>query len=346
MRENKDYAITIPIGNAIKGIAVLMMVFHHCYGFPGWIDDVTRIPTCMNQLQGWALSAKFCVSIFAFLTGWTYFHHLDKSCAYSLKKIASCLVEYGVLVAAMVALASLFCGYEPSLSGCVKELFPLGGFHKLMMFAWYIRFYLIVLLLLPFLAILLDTQGKVYRLVVLVFGLFALYASLVISGHGDDAYWLPCVISGYACAQYKVIERCVGCMMLLKIGLVIGVVAVVASCYLYRYFGYVLLGRFNAGALYAPFFCCGWIILYPYVQKIKIAGFLQILGKHSLNIWLLHGIFFSIPTRASFQRFAYAVDSPFYVLPFVVGVCLIASMLIKFLQKVCRRIIVEKMAGF
>jgi fucose 4-O-acetylase-like acetyltransferase len=215
-----------------------------------------------------------------------------------------------------------------------------------MAFAWYIRFYLVVLLLLPFLAVLMDTQGKASRLVVLIFCLLALYVSLVISGHENDAYWLPCVISGYACAQYKVIERCVGCMILLKIGLVIGVVAVVASCYLYRYFGYVLKGAFNAGALYAPFFCCGWIILYPYVQKIKIAGFLQILGKHSLNIWLLHGIFFSIPTRASFQRFAYAVDSPFYVLPFVVGVCLIASMLIKPLQKVCRRIIVEKMAGF
>lgn len=346
MRENKDYAITIPIGNTIKGIAVLMMVFHHCYGFPGWLDDATRIPTCMNQLQDWALSAKFCVSIFAFLTGWVYFHHLDKSCAYSLKKICSCLVEYGVLVAVMVALASLFCGYEPSLSGCVKELFPLGRFHKLMMFAWYIRFYLVVLLLLPFLAILLDTQGKVYRIAVLFFGLLALYASLVISGHENDAYWLPCVISGYACAQCQVIERCVRCIKILKIDSVIGVVVVVASYCLYRYFGREFLKRFDAGTLYAPLFCCGWIILYPYVQKIKIAGILQILGKHSLNIWLLHAIFFSIHTRASFQRFAYAVDSPFYVLPFVVGVCLIASMLIKPLQKVCRRIIVEKMAGF
>ena len=344
MSAEKDYAITVPIGNVIKGVAVLMMVFHHCYGFPGWFADTTKIPSCMAQVQSWACSAKFCVSIFAFMTGWTYFRHLDKSCAYSLKKICSCLVEYGFLVVVMIAFALLFCDYEPSLSGCVNELLPFGNNHKLMNFAWYIRFYLIVIILLPFLAILMDVQGKMCRYVVLFIGLLVLYATLIILGCGDDAYWLPCVISGYFCSQFQIVERCTRFIISIKISFVIGVVAVVASCCLYKYYGHISKGAFNAGALYAPLFCCGLVLFYPHLKKIKIAQILQFLGKHSLNIWLLHGVFFSIHTRDYFQQYAYAIDSPLYVLPFVVGCCLIASIFIKPLQIVCCRFVITKLA--
>ena len=341
----EKYTISFPVGDLIKGFALLLMVFHHCYGFPLWLDSETLRPTCMEFCQRWAFSANICVSIFAFLTGWFYFHHRDKSSGYSLKKMGSCIVEYGVLVVFTMSVATIFCGYTPRMSGFVLELFPLGSFHKLMIFAWYIRFYLIVLLLLPFLAAMMDVKGKRCRFVVVLVGLVVLYIMLFFSGHANDTCWLPCVISGYACAQYSVLERLARMLAFLKSDIIAGIFAVVTPCCLYRYCWNEVLGRFDAGFLYAPIFCSGCILLYPYVKKIKVAGFIQLLGKHSLNVWILHGIFFSTITKGVFQKFAYAIDSPAYVIPFVVGCSLLVSMVLKPIQVICRKLLIQKLAG-
>ena len=74
------------ITTAIKGIAILLMVSHHCFGFPEWYIDSVSYPDFLPYSREFANITNICVSIFAVLTGWVYFKHLDKSFLYSLKK--------------------------------------------------------------------------------------------------------------------------------------------------------------------------------------------------------------------------------------------------------------------
>lgn len=343
MSESKGDVLTVPVANVIKGIAVIMMVIHHCYGFPGWIVEEELIPTIMPKVQAYAFACKFCVPVFAFLTGWAYFFHKDKSCGYSIKKISSCLVEYWVLVMLLMSVAVACCHCAPNLSLLVNELFPFARAHRLMIFAWYIRFYVVTLVLLPFLAVLLDMRGGRFRIAFLVVGMYALYKILMLLGRSDDIYWLPCVLGGYMCAQYGILEKCVNWLSKWNVGWLFGVLAIYVSYRLFKSRECVFSCRISSGALYAPFFCCGWILCYPIIRKLKLDNGLQLLGKHSLNIWLLHGIFFSRLTRGEFQKFAYAVDSPLYVIVFVIGSCLLVSLALKPLQTRIRSYVVERL---
>lgn len=37
---------------ALKGVAVLLMVFHHCYGFPQWFVSPDLIPSVLGGERG------------------------------------------------------------------------------------------------------------------------------------------------------------------------------------------------------------------------------------------------------------------------------------------------------
>lgn len=70
----------------IKGIALILMFFHHFFTFPdAWIDSVSNIYTD-NYFEIFQNGTNLCVSIFAFLTGFFYYYNNNKTVKYSIKK--------------------------------------------------------------------------------------------------------------------------------------------------------------------------------------------------------------------------------------------------------------------
>mgnify|MGYP002515828428 FL=1 len=64
----KDYS------NMVKGMAVLMMIMHHIWGFP---EKIPELPLSNLEIQMGA-AGKICVSIFMFLSGYGLYYTFTK----------------------------------------------------------------------------------------------------------------------------------------------------------------------------------------------------------------------------------------------------------------------------
>ena len=134
----------------IKGIAVILMVFHHTLGFQDWlIDGITLIGITNECSMIFARATKICVALFAFLTGWQYALHRDKSFKYSIRKICTILLNYWVTFAVVLLFAVLICSYRPSIALIGYEGLLL--YTPILMFSWYVVFYIGMMLVLPLL---------------------------------------------------------------------------------------------------------------------------------------------------------------------------------------------------
>lgn len=339
-----DCSITISTGNVIKGIALLMMVFHHCYGVPRWLVPGIETPTNLPEFRETALACKLCVYIFAFLTGWTYYHHRDKSCNYSIKKITSIMVDYGLIVLVMAIISWNFCNYNLSFEALINEILPFSQRNKLMCFTWYIRFYILAMVLLPFIATILNKP--IYKnfnsanIIVTVVG--CSYILFAFSHPRLDLACLFCTTLGYLCAQYNMLEFICGQLKKIPLSIIIGLLLVISCIWVQNSPNRLL--RITMPRICTPIFCCGIILLYPLLQKFRCVTVLEFLGKHSLNVWILHGIYFSSVTRKVFQPTAYAIDSPFYVILFVLGSCLLVSIALKPVQNAVKKLVLRGLA--
>lgn len=290
----------------------------------------------------WGLACKICVCLFAWLTGWAYFHHADKSCAYSFRKIVSVMAEYAIIVI-FCFLVAIWVRADLSGVSPVLEMLPFSAdeLHPLMIHAWYIGFYLVVLILLPFMHLVCNRKMNITNIITTLILLYVSYKIMLVTRAFYLWEWLPCVLSGYICAKLRVLDRMREHITKWPWSLLVGGVFLAGSIVMYRYFTYPLGIQMNAGAFYAPFFCGGCLLLAPFISRLRLSALLELLGRHSLNIWLIHGLFHSRITREALQPLAYAVDSPFYTVPFVVGVCLLVSFVLKPLQTRVRNMAVR-----
>lgn len=321
--------LTVPVVNFIKGLALVMMVAHHCGSSFTTVADI----------RSYALSLSFCVSIYAFLTGWVYYHHKDKSCGYSCRKVVSIMLEYGIVVVFSMMMAYVFCGWVPTFQNILYEFLPFSDKHKLMVFAWYIGFYVALMLLLPYFPLVWHVENPVNRAVFFIaFILFAISSMKVL----DSLHCMQCAIVGYMVARYRCIERISHKFKYLKTGLVGALALIILSCWLY-YIGYEVIPQRTVGSVLAPVFCAGALIAHTYLRPNILKCATEFLGKHSLNVWLIHGLFFSEVTRLVFHPVACCVDSLWIVIAIVGGSSLLVSMALKPLQTITRNFVLDRL---
>ena len=131
----------------LKGIAIILMVVHHSLGYPEWYISDRYIYFYDKTYIIQNLANFLVVPMFAFLTGWSYFYHKDKSYKYSKIKIYKFLLSYWIIYIPFLFLAIYFCGYRPNCFDIVLEAFGLSK--NIMIFNWYICFYVTIMFILP-----------------------------------------------------------------------------------------------------------------------------------------------------------------------------------------------------
>ena len=137
----------------LKGIAITLMIVHHFFGYPTWYISGIAYPGLEGIADTICVTSKTCVGIFAFITGWTYALHQDKSFKYSLKKIWRILVDYWVVYLLLLGIAAVISGVAPFRGGWnrILEMFAINlSGTSIMLFCWYIFFYLFLMLFFPF----------------------------------------------------------------------------------------------------------------------------------------------------------------------------------------------------
>lgn len=339
---NRQSAISYECGSVIKGLALLLMVLGHCLSFPTWYVSTPDFFHACNHIVKLCHMTGICVPVFAFITGWTYYHHQDKSFAYSLKKITTFLLDYWVILIPISLFAFSCCSYTYSLK-FIGELLPVFP-HSLMVFTWYVWFYILIMVLFPLLAFAEHkAQSVVTYGTVLVFLAGILFCSHYVSALKIIWNCYPYALVGYFCARFHLLEKWSGIASdSIIFGIISGGFFICSSLLLFFIVQYTssdkTLQIFHpVAAISAPLFVTGTILLHRHIRNSHLWIPLHYIGKHSMNIWFIHCIFFSKDTREVIQPIAFFWDNPLWIFCITIIFSLMTSIIITPVQQQINR---------
>lgn len=289
---------------AVKGVAILLMIAHHCFAFPAyWLD-----PFCVSPFwAGLCDQFKICVAVFAFITGYGAFVGKSLTFRDSLKKTLLFLSQYWLqLFLIFLPVASI--GYSFSVKRILYNMLAL--YDNIILFAWYVFFHCLVTLTFPFVKKLL-TKGPVWDLGIVLIGGYCItvvfyffpFKPPLFSMLMDCSIYYPMVGMGYLAAKYSVFDR-VSQKLTHKIP---EALLMIPAVFLLRSKLAIVKG-FSFDAFYAP------VLILALSWLLRECRFLHrglaFLGKHSFHMWLFHAIFFSAYTRDVAQPLILWSDIP------------------------------------
>lgn len=339
MELQKQMKLDKECSTAMKGIAILFMMVHHGLGLPeGWFEPGLGYGQQIlgsRMLFEWIGNpTKICVSLFAFLTGWSYCLHRTPTFRYGIKKTVQVLIQYWMVLFFLFYPAGWFIsGYQPTVKDVIFNLFSIHN--RAVSFSWYILFYAGCMCTLPILVKMVTTRWWIDVLsipllfTVVLHGLdrIVIQKWYLIADIRDYFYWMPIVWIGYVTAEYGWFDKIFAFLsgkkkwILLLLFLLVPVVRGVCP----EFF------RMNLDVVYAPimvFGCAGLLQTHGFVFK----GLYK-LGQVSLYIWLIHAIFFWEKTRSFFQPIAYGVQNPLLTIVIILAVSFALAIVFDWLWK-------------
>ena len=305
---------------ALKGIAIMMMLFHHCFldrsRFGNY--EVSFFPFTESNIVHLAYSFKICVSIFAFITGYGLFLNINSNREENATKWAA--VRYiktfsgfwfvWVLSAAVCQIIDgrfwnvMF--EDGVLKGCVYTLVDFLGLANLFNSPtlnstwWYMSAAALFIILTPLVYYCRDNI-----LLILIGTVF--FIRCVFAGHPDMFYtggisaypFLTAYLIGCIFARYKLFNTwiCIGkSRKIYKIYKGIAEIWILILAYkMYQKLPINQFWEFHYGLypMLVILFCVEYIVRIPGVKTI-----LRFLGRYSMDIFLIH----------TFIRYTYLQD--------------------------------------
>ena len=330
MRECLDRDLSV----YLKGIAIILMVLHHAFGAQNYYVGSVSYPYFASYDIYIARFGGFAVvPLFLFLTGYTYYKHIDKSFKYSLKKIMLFFVDYWLVLLIYGIISIYMCGYQLSIFEAIREMF--GIERNIMRFAWYVPLYIIIMLLLPFISKYID-KGKDILLLEFIVTIIVISWGIAINSCNNTVMFIakelivkhvPIAILGYYFAKKNYLNILYSKMDISSLKIV---------CFL---FAFILF--------HIVFYNLGKYILVPiYIVLVKrlclnykssIGKIIMFLAKHSMNIWFFHCLFFAVATRDVFQKYAFVPYNPILVVCWILCICSVLSLIITPVQDFMNR---------
>ncbi len=318
----------------------MFMLFHHFFGFPQWYVDGVDYQNCnilgMN-ITYWVLTTgKICVPMFAFLTGWGYYFSKDKSWKYSCKKVFLFLIHYWIILFGIfIPCYLLFSEEVMSVGRIIKNMLALEE-DGIVKFAWYVYFYVLSMLVLPFWVRKLSGKTWLDWGLTVISCIFFINLSRYIQMPRqyltavlvDTLYWFTCLATGFIFARDNIFNKMYEyfyspgkCKSILVILIVLGckmkwqsVLGVPLDILYVAIIIFELINLINDK-------CCS-----VFNKAIEFAG------VHATNVWFLHSIFFDEVT-IFLQKYAYIPRNPVLVVLWAFILCLPFSLLINYIMK-------------
>lgn len=297
----------------ISGIAILMMMTHHFFGFPEYLLPEIHW-TSMFSVAGievermFAAFGKLCVGIFAFCSGYAIwkFQSQYRSPKGILTRLSRFLLSYWVILALFLLVGYATNSQMPTRSELLNNLVGLATGPQSMFpyinvpFAWYVSFYCVLLLLSPALLCAfnlphVNTFGSVSTKKALVADMLIFAALVTLFSIRNNAFLqpIPPSLVGLLACKYQLLERlhkAVGRRESVVLALVIlTLVALMRQT--------LILFKMPAMGLcdgaFAFLFVYSAVIIIKKIHSVFFNNLFIFLGAHSMNLWFLHGIFFT-----------------------------------------------------
>ena len=295
---------------ALKGIAIVMMLFHHCFQMASRYDGWTILfsPLREQQVINLAVGCKICVAIFAFISGYGLFlgikNKRDISTIWCIKRYIKTMSGYWFLwiTAAVITqitdkrmTRSFF--YDGPYRGFiyvlldffgVKQLF---GTPQLLSFSWYMSAAVVFILITPLVYKARDELWLVLAGSILLLRSLHPGKSGFTGNEAVYTYLSPYLL-GAIFARYSLFDRWqrigAGHIWVRVYRIAVESWLVVVCYKLYQNIPREYFWEFHYG-IYPIIFillCMEFISIVAVLRRR-----LCFLGKHSMNIWLLHGFF-------------------------------------------------------
>lgn len=346
----------------MKGIAIIILLFHHCFlnaqrwatvpyeklaTTKGWgYYPISFAPFSSHTIQYLASFSKICVAMFVFMTGygmWVSYESQKKKTTMSnyIKKRMVTLMTGFLIIFVVTEILAIPTGrfievYGHDFCSVVYMIIDALGLAKLLgtpLFCltwWYMSLAIVLIMIFPFVHSIMEK----YQWVVVV-------ASIIVPracgfGQSTDLFrYLLAYTLGMYFAQHdllarikeKFMEQNVAGKLLSLIVSLIGL-AVIIKCRQNAWIGWKYLDFWDGfAAMYVI------VISYIYILNGKwIVKGLGFLGKHSMNIFLIHSFYRDV----FFHEFTYSFYYAWLDYIVLMAISLVTSIVLEWFKKLIR----------
>lgn len=278
----------------IKGNAIILMFCNHLYMVTDKVNSIAiGSKTIASYVGGFG---KICVAVFAFLTGIGIYYIFQRKSycennvmriKYSARKIFDILLVYwGILFLFYIPVAYLFGANNYTANDLLENILLVKT--SIIQSAWYVRFYVELMITLPLIYHLLKETTKIKDGIILgVIVLFHLGAYLINATYIEEYFnYLMVVIIGFYFEKYSINVKVSN---VFKKNILISIIALLLTVSCRGVFKSIYL--INTDIIFAPILV--GIIRDLYYKLIPcFRNIIIVLGKYSLELWFLHVIFF------------------------------------------------------
>ena len=346
----------------MKGIAIIILLFHHCFlnaqrwatvpyeklaTTKGWgYYPISFAPFSSHTIQYLASFSKICVAMFVFMTGygmWVSYESQKKKTTMSnyIKKRMVTLMTGFLIIFVVTEILAIPTGrfievYGHDFRSVVYMIIDALGLAKLLgtpLFCltwWYMSLAIVLIMIFPFVHSIMEK----YQWIVVV-------ASIIVPracgfGQSTDLFrYLLAYTLGLYFAQHdllarikeKFMEQNVAGKLLSLIVSLIGL-AVIIKCRQNAWIGWKYLDFWDGfAAMYVI------VISYIYILNGKwIVKGLGFLGKHSMNIFLIHSFYRDV----FFHKFTYSFYYAWLDYIVLMAISLVTSIVLEWFKKLIR----------
>ena len=346
----------------MKGIAIIILLFHHCFlnaqrwatvpyeklaTTKGWgYYPISFAPFSSHTIQYLASFSKICVAMFVFMTGygmWVSYESQKKKTTMSnyIKKRMVTLMTGFLIIFVVTEILAIPTGrfievYGHDFRSVVYMIIDALGLAKLLgtpLFCltwWYMSLAIVLIMIFPFVHSIMEK----YQWVVVV-------ASIIVPracgfGQSTDLFrYLLAYTLGMYFAQHdllarikeKFMEQNVAGKLLSLIVSLIGL-AVIIKCRQNAWIGWKYLDFWDG-------FAAMYMILISYIYILNgkwIVKGLGFLGKHSMNIFLIHSFYRDV----FFHEFTYSFYYAWLDYIVLMAISLVTSIVLEWFKKLIR----------
>ena len=346
----------------MKGIAIIILLFHHCFlnaqrwatvpyeklaTTKGWgYYPISFAPFSSHTIQYLASFSKICVAMFVFMTGygmWVSYESQKKKTTMSnyIKKRMVTLMTGFLIIFVVTEILAIPTGrfievYGHDFRSVVYMIIDALGLAKLLgtpLFCltwWYMSLAIVLIMIFPFVHSIMEK----YQWIVVV-------ASIIVPracgfGQSTDLFrYLLAYTLGMYFAQHDLLARIkekfmeqnvVGKLLSLIVSL-IGL-AVIIKCRQNAWIGWKYLDFWDG-------FAAMYVIVLSYIYILNgkwIVKGLGFLGKHSMNIFLIHSFYRDV----FFHKFTYSFYYAWLDYIVLMTISLVTSIVLEWFKKLIR----------
>lgn len=334
---------------ALKGVAIILMIFHHCFRIPNMFSGypIAFFPFTESQIVNLAYASKICVSIYAFISGYgLYLSYGQKQCSaqkWAFTRYLKSFAGYWFVWICSAVICQLIDGR--TYRTFFKDGFYQGIIYSIISFLgldsvfktpalnaiwWYMGAVIVFLLLTPLIYKCKD-ELLLALVALIVLPREFLSVSGVVKASGTKAFsFLIPFLLGSIFARYGLFEKLTAnkSLRMRAYRLICEIWMIVFLYKMYHHLDRGLYWEIHYAAF--PMICILFLIEFI-LPIMAIRKPLLFLGKHSMNMYLVHAFLLSYMKKAIFSC-GYFVASTFLL----ILMSLVVSMAIETLKRLTR----------